>query len=120
MGRLARSALPDSSLETTMYKLERVDPIPPNFTTFSQFIVLFAEANKLTRDQRGWILHAVKEHIPFWLVVLWEGFPEWDYLNQALNKAQIQFMVGPPSGTEGGARIMRLAMHGKVLAQAYI
>lgn len=111
--------LSDPSLETTMYKLERVDPIPPNFTSFSQFVTLYAQANQLNEEQRRWILYAVKEHLPFWLVALWEGFPEWDYLNQVLNESQIQFIVGP-NQARGGARIMRLAMHGKVLAEAFI
>jgi len=102
-----------------MYKLERVDPIPPNFTNFSQFVGMYARANQLNEEQRRWIFYAVKEHLPFWLVVLWEGFPEWDYLNQVLNESQIQFIVGP-NQARGGARIMRLAMHGKVLAEAYI
>lgn len=111
--------LRDSSLETTMYKLERVDPIPPDATSFSQFITLYAAANKLNEEQRRWLIYAVKEHIPFWIVALWEGFPEWSYLNQALEEARIQFIVGP-ARAQGGARIMRLVMQEKILAEAYI
>ena len=102
-----------------MYKLEQVDPIPPNCTCFSQFIALYTAANQLNEEQRRWILYAVKEHVPFWLVALWEGFPEWSYLNQALEEARIQFIVGPAQA-QGGARIMRLVMREKILAEAYI
>lgn len=81
--------------------------------------MLYAMANKLNEEQRRWLIYAVKEHVPFWLVVLWEGFPEWIYLNRALEEAQIQFIVGPAQ-TRGGARIMRLVMQEKILAEAYI
>lgn len=111
--------LSDPSLETTMYKLEKVDPIPPNFTSFSQFVAMYATANQLNEEQRRWIIYAVKEHLPFWLIALWEGFPEWDYLNQVLNESRIQFAVGPVQ-VAGGARFMRLIMAEKILAEAYI
>jgi len=102
-----------------MYKLEKVDPIPPNFTSFSQFVAMYATANQLNEEQRRWIIYAVKEHLPFWLIALWEGFPEWDYLNQVLNESRIQFAVGPVQ-VAGGARFMRLIMAEKILAEAYI
>lgn len=85
--------------------------------TFTNFIRDFIEVENLSTDQQRFFRSCFTRHVPFYVLGLWQGFPEWEVTKRALNELGVQLLV---SNNAEGRRYCQFSLKGKVKAEAYL
>ncbi len=104
--------------EENKYPLECVDPIPDGFINLEQFFTTFMYDKKLTDGQMLWFMERVRQYVPRHILVLWQGFPEWEITGRSINELEIQLKITTDATVS--PRLCAVEMRGIRVAEAYV
>jgi len=96
---------------------ERIDPIPPGFITFREWMTTYFAQEGLNAKQQKWFLDQLMIHIPLYLLIFWQMFPEWELINKQIAESKILLSAAV---NRRSPRYLCIAIKGEKVAETII
>lgn len=72
---------------------EGINPIPPGVLNVTRFLQDYERQNALTPQQTLWFTMQLSKFVPFYVLCLWQGYPEWEITQRLVKESGMQFSV---------------------------